>query len=79
MSEFDYLSVTISGPLVVLAKFQQLLEAFDGRLSLKLGQGADDGEIGVLRWRGPGSCAPGFAVRGPRRGRRVFDEGSDNG
>lgn len=77
MSEFDSLSVTISGPLVVLAKFQQLLEAFDGRLSLKLGQGADDGEIGVLRWRGPGACAPGFAVRGPRRVRRLPPVGDD--
>lgn len=71
MSEFDELSVTISGPLVVLARFQQLLEAFDGRLSLALGQGADDGSVGVLRWRGPGSRPPEFAVRGPRRGRRA--------
>lgn len=65
--DFDELTVTISGPLVALAKFQALLVALDGTLSLALGQGADDGLIGVLRWRGGAARPAGFAVRGPRR------------
>lgn len=74
MSDFDALSLWVSGPLPVLARFQQLLEAFDGRLSLSAGQGADDGEIGVLRWRGSAARPPDFAVRGPRRRRRSIND-----
>lgn len=71
MSDFDGLTVVISGPLVELARFQPLLEALVGELSLRLGQGADDGKVGILRWSGQSAVPPRFAVRGPRSPRRM--------
>lgn len=61
------LTVLIAGPLVQLAKFQAMLEALDGTLSLALGIGADDGQNGVLRWSGSAAVPPAFGLRGPRK------------
>jgi hypothetical protein len=69
MSGFDGLTVVISGPLVELARFQELLQALDGSLSLLAGSGSDNGEVGVLRWSGRRAAVRPFAIRGPRSGR----------
>lgn len=64
---FDELTVTISGPLSAIARFQPILEALDGSLSLSNAIGSDDGEVGVIRWAGRSSKPRPFGVRGPRK------------
>jgi hypothetical protein len=71
MSDFDGLTVLISGPLGELAKFQQLLQGLDGTLCLQAAEGSDDGKVGVIRWAGRSARPRPFSVRGPRSGRKV--------
>lgn len=66
MSDFDSITVVVSGPLVQLAKFQSLLQSLEGALSLSTGKGNDDGSVGVLQWSGVFSTPQPFPVRGPK-------------
>jgi hypothetical protein len=66
-SQFDGLTVTISGPLDAIARFQPLLEALDGTLSMASAVGNDDGRVGVIRWAGRSAKPKPFGIRGPRR------------
>lgn len=72
MAAFDDLTVTISGSLVAIAKFQPMLEALDGLLTLSRAVGNDDGEQAVIRWSGRSARPRSFGLRGPRSGRKVI-------
>lgn len=67
MLDFNELTVTISGPLVAIARFQPLLEALDGSLTMASAIGNDDGQVAVIRWAGRSAKPRPFGVRGPRR------------
>lgn len=72
-TDFECLTVVVSGPLYELARFQLVLEQLNGELNLQRGEGADDGLVGVLRWCGVRALPPPFAVRG-RYARKKIDD-----
>jgi hypothetical protein len=70
-ARFDGLLVEISGPMEAIAKFQPLLEALDGSLTLSAAIGCDDGQVAVIRWSGRSARPRPMAVRGrPWRAKR---------